>query len=314
MKTAGDGARSTLGATVFSRSVSCGIGHAPRVRGYLLGAGGRIVAEMIELNDGKRWRLGCVSYLNAKPMVWGLDQAPAIEMKYGVPAGLLGLLQADGCDVALLPAIDYQRDRDLVMVPASCIGADGPVQTVRLFSRVPVNQVTRLYADVESHTSVALCRVVLRGVYGIDPEFVQDQSADVQARLLIGDKVVCQVPVGHSYQLDLADEWKRWTGLPFVFAVWMAKRGTRLGELPQMLMRAMEQGLLHVDEIVAADAVPRGWPAAVAQEYLTRLLKYSLDLSDNSPQRRALDRFYRLAFELGVTKQCRPIEVYGDLG
>jgi chorismate dehydratase len=254
-------------------------------------------------------RIGCVSYLNSCPLVWGLDRHPDLEIRYAVPAALLGLLTAGECEVALLPAIDYQRADDLVLVPGSCIGADGTVYTVRLFSRVPVGRIRRLYADVESHTSVALCRILLKHVYGVEPEFTGDESAEVDARLLIGDKVVVRAPKDHPIQLDLADEWKRWTGLPFVFAGWMARRNTCLGDLPERLAAAMQQGLEHVDCIVKRDAIPRGWPAEVARDYLTRLLKFPIDLAPRSPQRQAIERFHALAYELGVVPRNRPIEI-----
>ena len=256
-------------------------------------------------------RVGCVSYLNARPLVWGLDDDPGIRMIYVVPASLLGLLQSGACDVALLPAIDYQRMEDLTIVPGSCIGADGHVHTVRLFSRVPVPRIRRLYADVESHTSVALCRILLKHVYHLEPEFVADENADVDARLLIGDKVVCRPPADHPWQMDLADEWKQWTGLPFVFAAWMARRDARLYDLPARLEAAMCEGLRHVEQIVQRDAIGRGWPATIAAEYLTRMLKFPLDLGTASPQRRAMELFHRQAWEMGLISHCRGLEVWG---
>jgi chorismate dehydratase len=257
-------------------------------------------------------RIGCVSYLNTTPLVWGLDRAADLQLLYAVPARLLGMIQSGECDVALLPVIDYQRASDFVLVPGSCIGADGHVHTVRLFSRVPIGQIGRLYADVESHTSIGLCRILLKHVYGIEPEFVQDTESRgcVDAQLLIGDKVVAAAPADHGYQLDLAEAWKRWTGLPFVFAAWMAREGTDLGDLPQRLEQAMRNGLEDVDAIVAREAAVRGWPADIAREYLLRLLRLEIDLSAGSPQRQAMERFHRLAHEEGVTNQCRPIRVY----
>lgn len=258
-------------------------------------------------------RIGCVSYLNTTPLVWGLEKAADLQLMYAVPARLLGMLEGGECDVAILPIIDYQRAEDLVIVPGSCIGADGHVHTVRLFARVPIKQICRLYADIESHTSVGLCRIVLKHVYGIEPVFVEDTSG-VDAQLLIGDKVVVNPPAGSEYQLDLAEAWKKWTGLPFVFAAWMARRGAQLGDLPQRLEAAMHQGLANVDTIVAREARPRGWPTDVARDYLVRLLKLEIDLSPNSHQRQAIELFHRLLHEAGVTNRCRQLTVYGSAG
>jgi chorismate dehydratase len=173
----------------------------------------------------------------------------------------------------------------------------------------PIGKIRRLYADIESHTSVGLCRILLKHVYGIEPVFV-GETTGVDAQLLIGDKVVVAAPEGHEYQLDLAEAWKRWTGLPFVFAAWMAREGAELGDLPQRLERAMCEGLANVDAIVAREAGVRRWPADIAKDYLLRLLKLQIDLRPDSAQRQAIERFHRLAYEAGVTGQCREIKVY----
>ncbi len=256
-------------------------------------------------------RIGCVSYLNSKPLVWGLAADPDLRIVYDVPARLLDLLERDGCDVALLPAIDYQRADDLVMVPSACIGADGPVYTVRLYARVPCYKVRKVFADIESHTSVALCRILLHFLHGQEVTLVEDrESAD--AVLLIGDKVVTAAPREFIYQMDLADAWKQWTGLPFVFATWMTRRGRDIADVPQKLKAAMLGGMDHIDEIVAAEAEAHGWPSAMAHHYFKYLMKFPIDLSDGAPQRKAIELFHKRAFELGVVSRCRGIEVYGS--
>ena len=260
----------------------------------------------------KTWRIGCVSYLNARPLVWQLDQNPAVQMLYDVPARLLGHLQNREVEVALLPIIDYQCGEELMLVPGTCIGADGPVHTVRLFSQVPIGQIKRMYADVESHTSVVLCRLVLKIVYGIAPEVVSNEDAPVEARLLIGDKVVCRVPQNHPHQLDLAEAWKQWTGLPFVFAAWIARQDAQLQGLPNLLRQTMAQGMQNIDLIIASDAIPRGWGVDIARDYLTHLLHFPLDLTPGSLQRRAIELFQQLAWEAGAIKCHRPISVLSE--
>ena len=254
-------------------------------------------------------RIGCVSYLNSTPLVWGLDDDPQLEIIYEVPAKLLDLLLSDRCDVALLPAIDYHGAGDLVLVPSSCIGADGPVYTVRIFSRVHLESVTTVCADVESHTSVALCRILMHHLYGRDIKLVDDAAA-ADAILLIGDKVVTSAPAGHPYQLDLADAWKLWTKLPFVFATWMSRRGRDLGEAPQKLSAAMNGGMAHVEEIVARNAAAHGWPSAMAHHYLTHLLKFPIDLTPGAPQRMAMESFYQHSYDLGLIGKPRAVELY----
>src|SRR5207244_3645888 len=119
-----------------------------------------------------------------------------------------------------------------------------------------------LACDVESHTSVALARVILAESFDVRPTFEPlDRSESPEALLLIGDKVVCEEPVGYPHQLDLGEAWKALTGLPFLFAVWTARGGVELGDLPQRLATAKRRGLADVESLVTQFAIPRGWPA-----------------------------------------------------
>src|SRR5437016_11007592 len=181
------------------------------------------------------FRVAAVSYLNARPLIHGLDANPEIDLSLAVPSNLLDGLRAGESDVALLPVIDYQRLEGLTIVPAGGIGSDGPTLTVRIFSRVPIERVRSLACDPDSHTSVALARILLARRHDLRPEFCDLSRASdddpQQARLLIGDKVVCEEPRGFAHQLDLGSEWKALTGLPFVFAVWMARGGVDTARL-----------------------------------------------------------------------------------
>ena len=244
-------------------------------------------------------RVGSVSFLNAKPLIYGLEEAPGVDLKLDVPSRLLDGLLESRFDVALLPVIDYQRMPGLRVIPSGGIGCDGATLTVRIFSPVPVDQIRTLACDTDSHTSVALARVLLGERFGIRPEFVPLDGPGVEAhtpRLLIGDKVVCEQPVGLPHQLDLGQLWKEHTGLPFVFAVWMARGGVNLGSLPLQLQEAKREGLAHVDQIIERYAVPRGWPVSTARDYLTRRLQYDIGPS----QLEAIRLFYKLASDYGL--------------
>jgi chorismate dehydratase len=162
-------------------------------------------------------RIGCVSFLNAKPLIYGLDDEPKLQMKLDVPSNLLAMLQARTVDVALLPVIDYQRLPGLRLIPAGGIASDGETLTVRIFNRRPIDTLTMLACDPDSHTSVALARVILAETYGIRPELrdLRDPSLPPDTpRLLIGDKVITEEPEGFDHQLDLGEAWKQLTGLP----------------------------------------------------------------------------------------------------
>lgn len=253
-------------------------------------------------------RIGSVSYLNSKPLIEGLDNRDDVSLQLAVPARLLELLEKDVCDVALLPAIDYQRGQDLVVVPSGCIGADGAVLTVQIFSRVPLAQIRSLASDRESHTSNALARILLGELYSLKPAGEPD-AARADARVVIGDKVVTSPPADMPYQLDMGEAWKKLTGLPFVFAMWMGPRKAIQPGLGEVLRSALCEGREHMDQIVARYATPHGWPLYLARHYLSSILHFDLDLSAQSPQRQALGRFYQLAAGYGLLeKPLRPLE------
>jgi chorismate dehydratase len=248
-------------------------------------------------------RIGSVSFLNARPLIQGLDRSPRIDLRLDVPSKLLGGLEAGRFDVALLPVIDYQRLPGLRLLTAGGIGCDGPTLTVRLFSRRPIDQTRLLACDTDSHTSVALARVILAERFGLEPKFADLPVGHTAPRdatqLLIGDKVICEAPLDLPYQLDLGQAWKDLTGLPFVFAVWTA--GPALGsvvltELSAQLEQAKRIGLASVEELLALFAEPRGWPRDIARRYLCEYLKFDI----GPRQLEAISLFHKLAARHGL--------------
>jgi chorismate dehydratase len=243
-------------------------------------------------------KVGSVSFLNAKPLIYGLEGERDVRLSLDVPARLLEGLRDERYDVALLPVIDYQRMPGLKLLTSGGIACDGATLTVRIFSAVPVERVHTLACDTDSHTSIALAQIVLSRLYGVRPKLVDLGRPGVTvggdtALLLIGDKVVCEEPTGLPHQIDLGEAWKRLTGLPFVFAAWIARAGIELGDLPARLELAKHDGLAHLDEIIARHAVPRGWPAEVAHRYLAEYLKFDVGLLEV----RAIRLFHQYAAE-----------------
>jgi len=264
--------------------------------------------------------VGAVRFLNARPLLYGLAAEPRVRLALDVPSALGAALADRTMDVAMVPAIDYQRAGGAwTIVPDGCIGSDGETLTVRIFSRSPIERITELAVDADSHTSVALARLVLAHRYGLGPRLVTVSMGDLLARpvaeqplsiLLIGDKVVAAGPNEAAspwpFQLDLGAAWRDWTGLPFVFALWAARDGHDLGDLPAMLARAKADGLAHLDQIARQDAPAHGWPVDLARDYLTRHLQYEL-----TPRYRAgLERFYELAGAAGLIGPVTPIRLY----
>jgi chorismate dehydratase len=249
--------------------------------------------------------------LNARPLIYGLENDPSCELLLDVPAKLIDLLRDRRADVALLPVVDYQRMDGLCILPVGGIGSDDETLTVRIFSQRPIEKIATLACDIESHTSVALAKIILAEQFGIGPEFVElSKSGGVSgaARLLIGDKVICDAPEGFPHQLDLGAAWRKLTGLPFVFAAWMTRREVDLRELPGKLERAKREGLMHVEELIERYAVPRGWPAGVARQYLTVNLKYDIGV----PELEAIRLFHGLAAKHGIIGEPRGLRIYEE--
>jgi chorismate dehydratase len=260
------------------------------------------------------YRVGAVSYLNARPLIEGLQTRPGVSLVTDVPSGLLRRLVEGEVDLALCPVIDFQRSTaPLRVIPAGGIGSDGPTLTVRLFSRRPISELEEIAVDSDSHTSIALLQVVLRHLLGRVPRLLSfdartDIPSDHEAALLIGDKVVTADPGKEAYpfQLDLGGAWREMTGLPFVFAVWMARAGASLGSLPEVLEEQLTANLARVPEIASKCGPVSGWPVQLAERYLGEILQYRI----GERELQAIQLFWDHCRRLGLTPSERPLALY----
>ncbi len=253
-------------------------------------------------------RIASVSFLNARPLIEGLDRNPQVELTLDVPSNLLAGLRDNRYDVALLPVIDYQRLDRLIVIPVGGIGSDGATLTVRIFSRVPIHEIESLACDPDSHTSVALARIILSRRHNLRPELIDLGNATGalrEARLLIGDKVICEEPKGFAHQLDLGAEWKALTHLPFVFAAWMSRDIVDIDRIHAVLEQAKRAGLANIESIIQTHGVPRGWPADLARQYLTHHLTFNI----GDRELDAIRRFHRYAAEEGLIASARELNV-----
>jgi len=263
-------------------------------------------------------RVGCVSFLNARPLIEGLEDQPDPVVKFDVPSRLLADLESGSVDISLCPVIDLQRSHvPLEVVPVGGIGCDGPTLTVRIYSRVPLRDIKDVYIDTDSHTSIALMRVLLAELYHIKPRLIDYQARERVAEnrivtspdtmLLIGDKVVTGAPSDGEYphQMDLGEAWKELTGLPFVFAVWMTRQGSSLGDLPALLDATRRTNSTRIEAIVAKHAKRLGWPDDLAQQYLGHWLKYAIGTRELA----AMRLFFSKAKEHGVIEELREMRV-----
>jgi chorismate dehydratase len=249
-------------------------------------------------------RLGAVKYLNTKPLVHGLAAAGA-DVRYDLPSRLAEQLAAGQLDVALIPTVEVFRGDGYRIVSDACIGCRGPVMSVKLFFRTAPHRVTTLAVDEGSRTSAALSRILLAERFGVRPRIetlpighgLGDSAAD--AVLLIGDRALDRGQgQGGSFQLawDLGDEWCRWTGLPFVFAVWAARRNVDVGGVEPLLTAARDCGRANLAAIAAAEAAAHGLTVPQCHSYLRDNLHYEL----GPRERDALSLFRRHAVTMGL--------------
>ena len=260
-------------------------------------------------------RLGAVSYLNTKPLVYGLDAYPdRFDVRYDVPARCAALLHEGRVDLGLIPAIEYLRG-DYVIVPDVAIASDGEIASVAVFTRVPIDKVRTLALDISSRTSVALTRVLCAKHWGIAPSFtpadpdLKTMLARADAALMIGDRALRIDPASHrATKIDLGSEWQSLTGLPFVYAMWTGRAGAASAEQCRALQAARDRGVAHVADI--ARDVGAGDTAREAQalHYLRDNLKYSLGERESA----GLRRFHELAAEIGLVPSLQPLRFYGN--
>jgi chorismate dehydratase len=260
-------------------------------------------------------RLGAVDYLNARPLVYGLDRRPDLfEIRYDVPSQCAALLHAGEIDAGIIPSIEYQRGPvDYRIVPDLGVISDGPVASVALFTRVPLERVTRIALDTSSRASAGLTELLCREVWRIDPAFealppdVDVMLARCDAALLIGDPALfLDARAKGLTKVDLGQVWTSFTGLPFVWAVWAGRPGAVPPVAVQELQRARDRGVAAAGDVAARWCTPDR--AAFAERYLRENIKYRL-----GPREQAgLERYGALAAEHGLIPTAKPLAFYQE--
>lgn len=248
--------------------------------------------------------IGAVQYLNTKPLVHGLSAA-GTEVVYDLPSRLADRLARRELDVALIPSIELFRGDGYRVVSNACIGCRGPVMSVKLFFRTKPQRVARLAVDEGSRTSATLARILLAERFGVVPQVellpigsgLDDTAAD--AVLLIGDRAIGSQRGAFQLVWDLGDEWCRWMGLPFVFAVWAARGDVDAAELRRvepLLTAARDGGVANLAAIASAEAATHGLTVPQCLSYLRDNLHYHL----GPGEREALSAFYERAVRLSL--------------
>ena len=256
-------------------------------------------------------RLGAVGYLNARPLVYGLERVPGFDIRYDVPAECARLLHAHETDIGLIPSIEYLRGpQPYAIVPGAGVTSNGPVASVAIYTRRDPHDIRTIAMDSSSRTSVALATVLLRREFATAPEPVsmppdlETMLARADAALIIGDvalfldeMTVRLTPETTAIvKLDLGELWTRSTGLPFVYAVWTGWQGAATQQEVAALQRARDEGMAHADEIARACYPGDAERQAVAARYLRDNIRYRV----GDAELEGLRTFYRYAAELSL--------------
>lgn len=254
-------------------------------------------------NSNGRLRVGAVSYLNARPLVRHLAGAlPDAAISYDTPRRLADLLAAGELDVALAPCICLADHPEWSLLSTACIGARGPVESVKLLFCCPPAEVRSLALDEGSRSSVVLAQLLLAEKFGVRPRLLPlplgegADSTDADAVLMIGDRAMGPPPARFSDWWDLGAEWRQWTGLPMVFAMWMARPGVDGTLLADAFDTARDAGLRDVEAIAAEAAIEMQLPEDFVLRYLQQHLYYRFGPNE----RRGLEEFFRRAARLGL--------------
>jgi len=257
-------------------------------------------------------RVSAVSFLNARPLVAGLETAALFDLQFDLPSVCAERLHAGEVDLGLIPSFEYLRG-DYRLVPGVAIGSDGPILSVALFTTVPRARSRRLALDTSSRTSVALTHVLCARRWGIAPLMLpaapslDAMLATADAALLIGDPALAIDPVPAGIEkVDLGEAWRELTGLPFVYAAWTGRPHALAPAHVAALGAARDRGLLQLDAIASEAAGGDPAKAGTYASYLRHNLRYTF-----GPREQAgLERFHALAAEVGHTPRALPLRFY----
>ncbi len=252
-------------------------------------------------------RISAISYLNSLPFAYCLEHSAIvdeIELSYDIPSQCADKLLSDKADIGLIPIVETLRMPEYYIVSNLCIGANDAVRTVILASDVPLQEISTIYLDSHSRTSVMLAKILARHYWKITPEWVH-YSGDITkfplhqqaAAVIIGDKAF-EIELPYIY--DLASEWKKFTGLPFVFACWVANK-----QVDKEFINRFDQAMnfMLANMFVIVEHYKNITPIGVdLLEYWTNNISYPL----TDDKRRGLELFLQYAKEMMQTGNITP--------
>ncbi len=283
-------------------------------------------------------RISIVQYLNTAPLVWGFTNGPLqhkYDLSFTVPSQCAEDLRHGKVDVAIIPAIEYQRMGDLVILPDMAIASKKQVRSLLILAKKPIEQARTFALDRSSRSTQALTRILCAEKWKITPAFFEaapdlpEMLRRADAALLIGDPAL-RLSVGlenaswpgadgqticHAatlgitsaellYVYDVAGEWQSMTGLPAVLAVWAARRDVATPEVTADFIASRDYGVSRIPEICFDAARELELPQRTLESYLRHNIDYTLDAEN----RRGLELYFGRAHKLGLIPQAKPIE------
>lgn len=270
----------------------------------------------------RRLRISAISFLNTAPLMWDFEHGAAgaeFDISYTVPSQCAQDLRAGRADIGIIPAAAYTTIPELTILPGVAIASRREVRSILLVSKVPVEFIQTVALDTSSMTSVALTKVLFARWWGGERKFlpmapeIETMLGSCDAGLLIGDPAL-QIDRSRYVTYDLAEEWIRFTGKPFVFAFW-AVRQQALGEcsasldLPAVFQQSRDHGLLES----SLDRISREWGPRLGlsegsvKSYLTENIYYSFDAGCIE----GMELFYRYAAECGALPEAQTLRFVG---
>ena len=268
------------------------------------------------LPPNRPFRISIIEYLNAAPLNYGFKHGLAyqhVHLQFQVPSACADQLRSGAVDAGIVSSVEYLRIPGLRIVPGLCIASPKRVRSVGILSKVPPEQIRSLALDSSSRSSIVLARILLRERYGADPvchELPPDLDAMLQqhdAAVMIGDQFMRARREG-LLMLDLAEEWHAWSGLPFVFALWLVRADAPPVPLPggiaSCFHQSLELGMANLATIIEEAWRSIGWTKLELRESLTENISYSL----GDAEQRSLGLFFEKAVRHGFAPENRPLE------
>jgi len=290
----------------------------------------------------EKLRISVVEYLNTVPLVRGFTHGPLAgkyDLSFTVPSQCAEALRSGAADIAIIPAIEYQRIPDLVVLPDIAIASQNRVRSLLIVAKKPIEQVQSIALDCSSRSTQALTRILADRHWKIDPEFAEGEPdlrtmlARADAAMIIGDpalrislaieknspvgpdgRAVCRADtlgligpeILHVY--DVVGEWRRFATLPAVLAVWAGRRHVVNAEIAADFVTSRDYGLLSIGDISAEAAQELELPQRELESYL----RHNIDFHLGEENRRGLERYFDEAARLGLIPKAKKIEWVGQ--